>query len=73
MLAGFFLALLLNVVLGAQMYAFWGNEEERDLGKSSVREKGPLENIVVPPQSPLPPRQTQTPPPGARRWARKLD
>ncbi|KAF8527591.1 hypothetical protein BU17DRAFT_39711 [Hysterangium stoloniferum] len=72
--AGFFLALLLNVVLGAQMYAFWGNEEEeRVLGKSHIREKSSLENIVVPPQSPLPQRQTQTPPPGAKRWARKLD
>ncbi|KAK7677267.1 hypothetical protein QCA50_019768 [Cerrena zonata] len=32
----FVLALLLNIVLGAQMYIYWGKDEEDDLGKVST-------------------------------------
>ncbi|KAK7681684.1 hypothetical protein QCA50_015418 [Cerrena zonata] len=33
---GFALALLLNIVLGAQMYIYWGKDEKDDLGKVST-------------------------------------
>jgi mannose-P-dolichol utilization defect protein 1 len=72
--AGFLLALILNLVLGAQMYAFWGREvDDKVLGRYTVREKGQLEGIVVPPQSPLPSQAQSQPPQGGRRWARKVD
>ena len=72
--AGFLLALILNVIVGVQMIAFWGNDAEERRG-GHLREKTPLESIVVPPQSPLPtqPQITLQPPPGGKRWARKLD
>ena len=72
--AGFALALLLNIVLGAQMWMYWGKEEkeEASLGKAklaSVSEKDRQFNVVVPPQSPLPRSSTPT----GRKWARKVD
>ncbi|GJJ13397.1 hypothetical protein Clacol_007651 [Clathrus columnatus] len=76
--AGFFLAFLLNLILGAQMYMFWGHDaEDKVLGGTTTieREKASLEKIVVSPQAPIipPQRQVQTPPPGGKKWARKLD
>ena len=76
--AGFLLALLLNLIVGAQMYAFWGREgDDRVLDRLPSKEKGPLEGIVIPPLSPLPSQpQSQTqlqPPQGGKRWARKVD
>lgn len=74
--AGFFLAFLLNLVLGFQMYMFWGKEtDDRVLGGATYREKGSLEKVVVSPQVTVvpPQRLTQTPPPGGKKWARKLD
>ncbi|KIJ53524.1 hypothetical protein M422DRAFT_154769 [Sphaerobolus stellatus SS14] len=73
--AGFFLALLLNVVVGLQMIMFWGRDDE---DKDVIREKIPLEGIVVPPQSPLPSQTYSTtlhpaPAPAVKRWSRKLD
>jgi len=72
--AGFALALVLNVVLGAQMWMYWGKEEkdEANLGKAklaSVSEKERQFNVVVQPQSPLPRSSTPT----GRKWARKVD
>jgi len=71
--AGFALALLLNIVLGAQMWMYWGKEdkEEMSLGKTkltSVTEKERQFDVVIPPQSPLPRSSTPT-----RKWARKVD
>jgi len=77
--AGFLLALLLNIVVGLQMIVFWGNDgEDKHTGRGPIiREKTSLESIVVPPLSPLPsqpqPHITLQPPPGGKRWARKLD
>lgn len=78
--AGFFLAFLLNLVLGFQMYMFWGQDaDDKGLGNYSMLrdkgERGSLEKVVVTPQRPSSPphRQVQTPPPGGRKWARKLD
>ena len=72
--AGFALALLLNVVLGVQMWMYWGKEEkeEENLGKArlvSVTEKERQFNVVVPPQSPMPRSSTPT----GRKWSRKVD
>jgi mannose-P-dolichol utilization defect 1 len=71
--AGFALALLLNIVLGVQMWLYWGKEdiEEGNLGKTrlaTVTEKDRQFNVVVPPQNPLPRSSTPT-----RKWARKVD
>jgi len=72
--AGFLLALILNLIVGTQMVMFWNKEpEDRFPGKMPLREKSPLEGIVVPPQSPLPSQTQSTLPPGGKRWARKLD
>ncbi|KAF8585070.1 mannose-P-dolichol utilization defect 1 protein [Ramaria rubella] len=72
--AGFLLALLLNLVLGAQMYAFWGREgDEKVLGRLPSKEKESLERIIVPPLSPLPSQSQSQPSQGGRRWARKVD
>jgi mannose-P-dolichol utilization defect protein 1 len=72
--AGFALALVLNVVLGVQMWMYWGKEEKEEvnLGKTrlaTVSEKERQFNVVVPPQSPLPRSSTPT----GRKWARKVD
>jgi mannose-P-dolichol utilization defect 1 len=72
--AGFALALVLNNVLGAQMWMYWGKgeKEEANLGKAkfaSVTEKERQFNVVVPPQSPMPRSSTPT----GRKWARKVN
>jgi len=73
-LAGFLLALILNLVLGVQMYLYWGRDvDDKTLGRYPVNEKGQLEGIVVPPQSPLVPQAQSQPLQGGRRWARKVD
>lgn len=72
--AGFLLALLLNLVVGAQMYAFWGREgDDKVLGRLPAKEKGSLEGIVVPPLSPVPTHMQSQPAQGGKRWARKVD
>jgi len=79
--AGFALALALNIVLGAQMWLYWGKDEREGFARgpttigvpANEKEKMQWQNearpveVVVPPQSP-PPRQV----PG-RKWARKVD
>ncbi|PCH39969.1 mannose-P-dolichol utilization defect 1 protein [Wolfiporia cocos MD-104 SS10] len=77
--AGFALALLLNCVLGAQMWMYWGQEEKEELSKVSIghpadekprtqwRPPSPPVEVVVPPASP------STRQPSGRKWARKVD
>jgi mannose-P-dolichol utilization defect protein 1 len=77
--AGFGLALLLNAVLGLQMWMYWGKEEreEVNLGRTRLsgapgekqRERQEKIDVVVPPQSPMPRSSTPT----GRKWSRKLD
>lgn len=88
LLWGFGLALLLNAVLGAQMWMYWGRDldaraREDSLGSVgvpvSVSEKErawarqSTVDIVVPPKSPAPPQRIGSPAPGGRKWARKVD
>ena len=82
--AGFALALILNVVLGAQMFMYWGKDEkdELEMGSISARDEKyqptpahwqpPLAHkveVVVPPASP----GRASPRPSNRRWSRKVD
>ncbi|KDQ51239.1 hypothetical protein JAAARDRAFT_81529 [Jaapia argillacea MUCL 33604] len=83
--AGFALALLLNCVLGAQLWMYWGKVENEEKGHLHghhhvpphvpvASEKGKQKeqvDIVVPPVSP-PPRYA-SPQPSGRKWARKVD
>jgi mannose-P-dolichol utilization defect protein 1 len=85
--AGFALALLLNIVLGVQLWIYWGKSEDLNLGDGYELEekanthtsqwRGPIEA-----PSPMPAastaRQLSTPPPKSsspvgRKWARKVD
>ncbi|KAH9053982.1 mannose-P-dolichol utilization defect 1 protein [Lactarius deliciosus] len=84
--AGFALALALNLIVGVQMYAYWGSgvgqesaakvRDEVSLGSAKemyVREKV---DVVVQPQSPLPQQATHQHSQSAaygRKWARKVD
>ncbi|KIJ14313.1 hypothetical protein PAXINDRAFT_169912, partial [Paxillus involutus ATCC 200175] len=80
--AGFALALLLNVVLGIQMWMYWG-KDEKDYSKTPIGVVSEKENwaqeaqhrvdVVVPPKSPLPPPRHATASPTGRKWARKVD
>lgn len=77
--AGFALALVLNAVLGVQMWLYWGKEEKEEvnLGKTRLagvvgekeRYKQERIDVVVPPQSPMPRSSTPT----GRKWSRKVD
>lgn len=77
--AGFALALVLNAIMGVQMWLYWGKEEKEDinLGKTGLsgviaeKEKHRQERIevVVPLQSPMPRSSTPT----GRKWSRKID
>ncbi|KAJ7091956.1 hypothetical protein B0H15DRAFT_906070 [Mycena belliarum] len=78
--AGFALALALNVVLGVQLWAYWGREDVEAYPR--VEEKRAHRDETPPWQQPpqraeTPPWQqrTATPPPaqGGRKWARKVD
>lgn len=83
--AGFALALLLNVVLGIQLWAYWGKddheaaipvsatetyEEKEKVQVSTWQENGRVE-VVVPPASPATPTGSRAQ--AGRRWARKVD
>ncbi|KAH8984450.1 hypothetical protein EDB92DRAFT_1887037 [Lactarius akahatsu] len=84
--AGFALALALNLIVGVQMYTYWGRgvgqdsaakvRDEISLGSAKevyVREKV---DVVVQPQSPLPQQATHQHTQSAaygRKWARKVD
>jgi mannose-P-dolichol utilization defect protein 1 len=81
--AGFALALLLNLVLGAQMWLYWGKEEKEDVGKTQLGAPSEKEkedwaserqgrvDVVVTPKSPVPRHITASP--SGRKWARKVD
>ncbi|KAL6308268.1 hypothetical protein BKA93DRAFT_764151 [Sparassis latifolia] len=74
--AGFALALVLNCVVGAQMYMYWGKDEKEDVARVPIavqeQEKVPWQapaekvEVVIPPHSPTR-RQS------GRKWARKID
>ncbi|KAH9925370.1 mannose-P-dolichol utilization defect 1 protein [Epithele typhae] len=83
--AGFALALALNVVLGVQMWQYWGKEEREEkieMGQYGVgaraEEKVGVQwaqvpqrvEVVVPPASPS---GRASPRPSPRRWSRKVD
>ncbi|KAI0747189.1 mannose-P-dolichol utilization defect 1 protein [Daedaleopsis nitida] len=81
--AGFALALALNVVLGAQMWAYWGKDEKDELEMGPIgvaAEKKDVTDwssppshrveVVVPPASP---NGRNSPRPSSRRWSRKVD
>ncbi|EPQ51137.1 mannose-P-dolichol utilization defect 1 protein [Gloeophyllum trabeum ATCC 11539] len=81
-IAGFALALLLNGVLGAQLWIYWDKDirEKESLGKIAMSEKErpqrPAQReskveVVVPPQTPT--ARYSSPTPSGRKWARKLD
>ena len=83
LLFGFVLALVLNVVLGAQMWMYWGQGQtdgkDVDIGKVSAAEKerfvtkpGTVD-IVVQPASPNSAGPQRFSSPSGRRWARKVD
>ena len=85
--AGFALALLLNIVLGVQLWVYWGKGEEINLGdgykleeKENTRQasqwREPIEESNT--TSATTTRQLSTPPPQTsssigRKWARKVD
>jgi mannose-P-dolichol utilization defect protein 1 len=82
--AAFALALLLNIVLGVQLWVYWGKSEEINLGdgyileeKSNPRQasqwREPIEASNT--TSATTTRQLSTPPPqsSGRKWARKVD
>ena len=85
--AGFALALLLNIVLGVQLWVYWGKGEEINLGdgykleeKENTRQasqwREPIEESNT--TSTTTTRQLSTPPPQTsssigRKWARKVD
>jgi len=80
--AGFALALLLNLVLGAQMWLYWGKEEKEDVTSSQIGAVSEKEKEgwaserqgrvdVVTPKSPVPRHITASP--SGRKWARKVD
>jgi mannose-P-dolichol utilization defect protein 1 len=83
--AGFALALLLNIVLGAQLYMYWGQGDIKD--EFGLREEYKVkEEETYPPAAwessaptyhqparvPTPPLRTPTSV-GGRKWARKVD
>jgi mannose-P-dolichol utilization defect 1 len=82
--AGFAFALILNLVLGAQLWMYWGqaeveakdkdNFELRGNGHGYASEKEPAYE-PAPWQAPQTTRRVATPPPasGGRKWARKVD
>lgn len=83
MTAGFALALVLNIVVGVQMWMYWGRDDQEIHSKtpiSVVHEKeywpSPMHqkvDVVVPPKTPHPPPRHATASPSGRKWARKVD
>jgi mannose-P-dolichol utilization defect protein 1 len=82
--AGFALALLLNCILGAQLWMYWGKDEREELRKVPIsvaeeKQKTPLApqpqitrvDILVPPKSPAVNHVASQP--SGRKWARKVD
>jgi len=79
--AGFALALVLNIVVGVQMWMYWGKDDKEATPIGIVHEKEDwaqprhqMVDVVVPPKAPLsPPRHATASPSGGRKWARKVD
>ncbi|KAJ6507194.1 hypothetical protein C8R47DRAFT_1037023 [Mycena vitilis] len=81
--AGFALALVLNLVLGAQLWMYWGRDDVRDEEKVKARASPapvPIANTGVPAYKPEPAawQRSASPRPGSpahggRKWARKVD
>ncbi|ESK86578.1 hypothetical protein Moror_9761 [Moniliophthora roreri MCA 2997] len=84
--AGFALALALNLVLGVQLYMYWGKDVEgkhahRDIPLESMEKDRLYTPVQAPQPIPASPAATTaihhrvaTPPPqGNRKWARKVD
>lgn len=79
--AGFALALVLNIVLGVQMWMYWGKDDKGMYSKTLIGVEHEKEDwaqarhekvdVVVPPKTSLPPRHATASP--SRKWARKLD
>jgi len=76
-LLGFGLALILNLVIGFQMWSYWGNEvvhipvtEKRSRLKEKIEDDAPLARPFTPPAA-----RSGSPAltPGSRKWARKVD
>ncbi|KAJ6629480.1 hypothetical protein B0H10DRAFT_1987364 [Mycena sp. CBHHK59/15] len=78
--AGFALALALNVVLGVQLWMYWGRDDARDdyrLAEKRSPAPAPVPVAAYEP-APTPWQRAATPPPtspalGGRKWARKVD
>lgn len=67
---GFGLALILNLVIAAQMWAYWGKDELSEKIQSSAEPVWAREKIE---EVESPARASPSPAPGGRKWARKLD
>ena len=82
LLAGFALAFVLNLILGIQIWQYWGNDV-RGAAKVKEKESWPAAEKAPPTHTPTPAHQHPafapvTPagaplPPSNRRWARKID
>jgi mannose-P-dolichol utilization defect protein 1 len=83
LLAGFALALVLNVLLGIQIWQYWGNDvrggaktKEKESKESWPAEKPAHASTHTqqhPAFAPVPPPAGAPLPPSNRRWARKVD
>ena len=82
--AGFALALLLNIILGVQLWVYWGRGEDINLGDGYKLEEKAIPREASQWQEPIEAsntttstttRQLSTPPPQTvgRKWARKVD
>lgn len=70
--AGFGLALVLNIILGVQLWIYWGSSIKETPGKAAVT--GDEKQRGSP--SPAPGQRVGTPPPASgsqRKWTRKVD
>ncbi|KAI0712695.1 mannose-P-dolichol utilization defect 1 protein [Earliella scabrosa] len=78
--AGFALALALNIVLGFQMWIYWGKQDkdELEMGPIGISDEKRAHwsppthkvEVVIPPASP---GGRASPRPSSRRWSRKVD
>jgi mannose-P-dolichol utilization defect 1 len=83
--AGFALALLLNIVLGIQMWTYWGKDgrdtkipvehrveevEMENIPAAAWQENGKVE-VIIQPATPISPATPRQQ--GSRKWARKVD
>ncbi|KAI9566767.1 hypothetical protein HD554DRAFT_2024807 [Boletus coccyginus] len=81
--AGFALALILNIILGVQMWMYWGKDDQEvhsmtPIGVVHEKEdwtqaRHQKVDVVVPPKAPLSPPRHATASPLGRKWARKVD